>query len=241
MNIFEEVKEPEVTIDQDVDYLDQLVGENKKFKSVNDLAKGKAEADRYVEVLKNKLDEATKELNTRTSLDSFLDKMKNPGNVEPPVVTPPSDAKGPLDDSEIEARILKALEARESQRAQETNVEKVTRVMQEQFGDNARLVINKKSKELGISANELQAMAARSPSAFFTLVGVSETPSPGLAPVVPRNGFNGAATNAVSGVKNKAYYDKMKAADPKKYFDPKTTVEMMRDMAECRKRGYAWE
>lgn len=241
MNIFEESQEPEVTIDQDVDYLDTLVGENKKFKSVNDLAKGKAEADRYIELLKLKLDEANKELNTRTSLDSFLDKMKNPGNVEPQVVAQPSEHKGPLDDSEIEARILKALEARESQRAQETNVEKVTRVMQEQFGDNARLVINKKSKELGISANELQAMAAKSPSAFFTLVGVSEVPNPGLAPVVPKNGLNSAATNGVSGIKNKAFYDKLKLTDPKKYFDPKTTVDMMRDMAECRKRGYAWE
>lgn len=240
-NIFDEVSEPEVTIDQNVDYLETLVGENKKFKTVADLARGKAEADQYIELLKKKADDMAKELNTRTSLDSFLDKMKNPQTPAEPVVTPQGDPKAPLDDSEIEARILKALEQRESSRAQETNVNRVSRVMNDQFGDNAQLVINKKSKELGIPANELKALAAKSPEAFFTLVGVSETPAPGLAPAVPQNRLNGGALNSQSNVRNKAFYDKMKTADPKKYFDNKTTVEMMKDMAALRKAGIPWE
>lgn len=176
------------------------------------------------------------------SLEKFLTEVKNPGaQAQQEVVTPQGGNNASLDDSAIEERILKALEQREAQRASETNVEKVSRVMQDNFGDQAQLVINKKSRELGISAQELKAMAAKSPSAFFTLVGVSETPAPGLAPVVPQNRLNGSATNGASGVRNKAFYDKMKASDPKKYFDPKTTSDMMKDMAQCRKLGVAWE
>lgn len=243
-DIFEVVPDDDiVTIPEDVDYYTELVGEGKKFKTERDLARGKAEADTYIELLKRKNDELLKELNTRTSLDAFLDKMKNKeGETVPEVVTPQGgENKAALDDSEIEQRILKALEQREAAKAQETNIEKVTRVMSEQFGDQANLVIAKRSKELGMPATELKAMAARSPSAFFTLVGVSETPAPGLAPAVPRSGVNNTGSSTPAGVKNKAYFDKLKVQDPKKYFDPKTTTEMMKAMADCRKLGVAWE
>lgn len=242
-DIFEVVNDDDhVTIPEDVDYYTELVGEGKKFKTERDLARGKAEADTYIELLKKKNDELLKELNTRTSLDAFLDKMKT--KEEPPVTettTPQGGDNRALDDSEIEQRILKALEQREAAKAQETNIEKVTRVMNEQFGDQANLVINKRSKELGMPAADLKAMAARSPSAFFTLVGVSETSAPGLAPAIPRSGFNNQGSSTPAGIRNKAFFEKLKVQDPKKYFDPKTTTEMMKAMAECRKHGVAWE
>lgn len=241
-DIFEVVTEPEVTMSEDVDYYTELVGEGKKFKSEKDLARGKAEADQYIELLKKKNDELLKELNTRTSLDAFLDKMKTKEEpIVPEVAAPQGGDKAALDDSEIEQRILKALEQREASKAQETNIERVTRVMQEQFGDSTQLVINKRAKDLGIPVNELKVMAAKSPSAFFTLVGISETPTPGQAPAIARSGVNNSGSPVAAGVKNKAYYDKLKLSDPKKYFDQKTTTEMMRSMAECRKAGIAWE
>lgn len=66
-NLFDTVSDDEiVTLDDSVDYVAELVGEGKKFREIKDLAKGKVESDRYIEVLTKKLDDAVKELNTRT-------------------------------------------------------------------------------------------------------------------------------------------------------------------------------
>lgn len=242
-NIFDVVPDDEVvTIDENIDYVTELVGEGKKFKEIKDLARGKVESDRFIEILKKKNDDLLKELNTRTSLDTFLDQMKaqkDPGHVDVP--TPQGGQQSPaLDDSNLEAKLNELLSRREAQRTQETNVDKVTRVLSEQFGNDATLVINHKAKEVGMTPQELQQLASRSPSAFFKLVGVSETAAPGQVPVVPRSGVNSLGQNQSTGMRNKKYYEALKHSDPKKYFDQKTTVQMMRDMADHKAKGLPW-
>ncbi len=240
MDIFDDLPDDsEVTIDENKDYLTELVGEGKKFKSPAELAKGKYHSDMTIEVLKKKLDDLNKELNTRVSLEQFLDKQKNPDTVTPPVV-PPVDNQGVLDDSTLEERLLKILEAREAQKTTESNSQKVSRVLQEQFGDQAQVLINNKAKELGMSTQALKELASKTPTAFFRLVGVDEsaqrTPAGVVAPRQATNSFGNQGTV----VKNQAYYEKMKRDDPKQYFKPSTTSEMMRSMAECQAKGIPW-
>lgn len=243
MDIFES-NDLDVTIDQDVDYLEALVGEGKKFKDVSSLAKGKAEADAYVKLLEARLDEANKELNTRTSLDSFLDQMKaqkSPVAPEPtPTPTPGGQEKHGIDDSDIEARLEALLARREAAKASESNAERVKRVLNEQLGDKTSTFIKQKSQELGMSTEDLSGFAQKSPSAFFRLVGIDEghQPSP-VGTQIPKSSGFGSPTS--SGIKNKAYFDKLKQTDPKTYRSPKTTGEMMKAMAECRAKGIAWE
>lgn len=243
-NIFDVVPQEEVvTIDENVDYVAELVGEGKKFKEVKDLARGKVESDRYIDILKKKNDELIKELNTRTSLDTFLDQMKaqketNSHVAEP--VQPNGQQTQALDDSSLEAKLNDLLARREAQRTQETNVDKVTRVLTEQYGNDAQLVINHKAQEVGMSPKELQQLASRSPQAFFKLVGVSESAPQSQHPVAPRSGVNSLAQPQSSGLRDSKYYENMKRTDPKKYFDDKTTVAMMRDRAELKARGLPW-
>src|SRR6266700_391496 len=52
--------EPEAdlpNVDPDKDYFKELVGEGKKFKSPEDLARGKFESDQFIEILKKRQDE----------------------------------------------------------------------------------------------------------------------------------------------------------------------------------------
>ncbi len=240
MDIFDDLPDDsDVTIDESKDYLTELVGEGKKFKSVEELAKGKAYADSAIDVLKRKLDDLNKELNTRVSLEQFLDKQKNPAVVTPPVV-PPVEQNAGLDDSTLEERLLKILETREAQKTTESNAQRVQRVLVEQFGDQAQHLINNKAKELGMSTQALKELASKTPTAFFRLVGVDEsaqrTPAGVPAPRQNTNSFG----NQGQVVKNEAYYLKMKRDDPKTYFKPSTTSEMMRSMAECQAKGIPW-
>ncbi len=242
MSIFNEIDQnDDLTMDDSVDYVEQLVGDGKKFKDVKELAKGKAEADRYIELLKSRLDEAQKEVNTRTSLDSFLKEIKNK-DTNPPPVSPPQvvDPKPGLDDSELEKKLEELIARREATRSTQTNLEKVQSVLSEQFGADAKVVINKKAKELGMSLSELESLAAKSPSAFYRLVDVQEQPRGQVGFSAPRSQIN-SQTQQVHGIKNKAYFDKLKQTDPKKYNNPQTTVEMIKAMKECSAKGIAWE
>lgn len=242
MDIFDAIPEDDtVTIDESKDYVAELVGEGKKFKDYAALAKGKYQADMTIEVLKKKADELKAELNTRTSLESFLDKMRD--GKEPPVVTqvPPDLKPDQLDDEALEARLNAILAQREARQKQETNADRVKRVLTEQLGDQVQLTLNHRSKELGVSLDELKRIASSSPAAFFKLVGVEETQGTPQYPSAPRTSVNSLGTPTNTGVKNKAYYDAMKKTNPKAYFEPKITSEMMRSMAECNARGIPWE
>jgi hypothetical protein len=242
LDIFDAIPEDDtVTIDESKDYVAELVGEGKKFKDTSALAKGKYQADMTIEVLKKKLDDLNKELNTRTTLESFLDKMKD--GKEPPVVTqvPPDLKPDQLDDEALEARLNAILAQREAKQKQETNADRVKRVLTEQLGDQVQLTLNHRSKELGVSLDELKRIASSSPTAFFKLVGVEETQGTPQYPSQARTSVNSLSTPTNTGVKNKAYYDKMKQTNPKAYFEPKITSEMMRSMVECNARGIPWE
>lgn len=242
-NIFDvQSDELEVTIDEDKDYVSELVGEGKKFKSIEDLAKGKYHSDVTIQTMKQQLDELKKELGTRTSLEAFLDQMKaeKGGQVEtPPPSTPQGGQQGnELDDSSLEAKLAELLEKKEAAKKAESNIDRVTRVMREQFGDQAGQVINHKAKELGMTPKRLQELAQEAPDAFFRLTGVSEAPQ-GSSPSVPVsaiNSFGGTVKNV--GIKNHAYFENLKRTNPKAYFDQKTTTEMIQARARLGSKYY---
>lgn len=240
-NLFDVVPEEEVvTIDESKDYVAELVGEGKKFKDVSQLAKGKFESDQYIAMLTKKLDELKTELNTRTSLDAFLDKMKTDkitGQPEP-VATPSDQPSVALDDSILEAKLAEILSKKEQQTTQASNLEKVTSALQQQFGDQAKLVLNHKAKEVGMSVQALQSLAAQSPEAFFRLVGVQNNVPSGVA--TPKNTVNSFASEPMSVVRDSKYYEKLKRENPTKYFSNQTTVEMIKDMQSLRSRGLPW-
>lgn len=241
-NIFDVSDDLEVTIDENKDYVAELVGEGKKFKSVEDLAKGKYHSDVTITTLKQQLDELKQELNTRTSLQAFLDQMKaeKGGQVEtPPNPVQPNGQQGnELDDSSLEAKLAAILEKQQAAKKAESNVDRVTRVMREQFGDQAGQVINHKAKELGMTPKRLQELAQEAPDAFFRLTGVSETPG-SVTPSVPTsvvNNFGGTVQNV--GIKNHKYFENLKRTNPKAYFDPKTTTEMINSRARLGQKYY---
>lgn len=243
MTIFDDMSDDTVTIDDQKDYVAELVGDGKKFKDVAGLARGKAEADAYIRQLTERLDEARKELGSRTSLDDFLKEMKTLRDPKPNGdhnVVIPDSPKIP-DDSSLEEKILSILQSQQEKQIGESNIDRVQRVLADQLGDNAKQVINNKAKELGMSVVELQGLAQKSPSAFFRLVGVSEEPRLSQTPSLPRSGVNSLAVPSTSGVKNKAYFDKLKQSNPKVYWDPKTTAEMIKARKECEQNRVPWE
>jgi len=72
-------------LDSNKAYLEQLVGDGKKFKTAEDLARGKAESDSFIEIMKVRMDELRadhlrlrEEHQASAQLKDLIDNYKNP-------------------------------------------------------------------------------------------------------------------------------------------------------------------
>lgn len=223
------------TIDEGRNYLEELVGDDKKFKSVEDLARGKAEADAYIQTLTQRLDEQKNQGATLSSLKELLSEIKTKREETPkeepqPSVTP--DAGTQVDPNTLKELLESMLNEREQTRVRETNSQKVQRVLEENFGAQATAVLNQKARELGMSLNELKDLSMKTPTAFFRLVGAQEgAQKPAVGVPLAQPGIRTASPSQTSqGARGKSYYDNLKRTNPKLYFDQKTTVQMHKDM-----------
>jgi hypothetical protein len=75
-NILFEEADPTLTSTTNVNPLEALVGEGKKFKTAEDLARGKLEADNFVKQLQTELATLREDLNGRIKLEEFMDRLE---------------------------------------------------------------------------------------------------------------------------------------------------------------------
>lgn len=223
-------------IDPDKNYLEELVGENRKFKTVEALAKGKAESDAYIRKLQTELAELRQalqakdqDLATRIKYEDFLRRLGqatgSPGNAD--VTSPekgepaPTKVEAKLPEEVIETTVESVLAKREQKRAQEANLSQVVSALRETFGDNYKHRVQQQAQRLGVDITTLTDIAARSPEAFYTLMEMKsrETFSP-----PPRSQVSLPRTESK---KNFAYYQKMRKEKGELwYFTPAVQQEI---------------
>lgn len=162
--------------------LESLVGEGKKFDSVESLAKGKLEADRYIEELKQKLEGLE---DTNSKLDNLLEKVGKSGESTSQNSTPAanrensgepvSTSTNALDTDSVEALVEQKIRERVAEDTKQTNLNTVRQNLEQKYGGNAPTIVQEKARELGMDMAELDALAANNPKAFLTLVDGGST------------------------------------------------------------------
>lgn len=166
------------TINEETSFVEQLVGEGKKFATVEDLAKGKMEADRFIdelqattksenEALKSRMDELINKLAEQHKGSESSTGSENNGNTNTDTQNQNQSA---LDAESVEALVQKAMEAKTAETVRATNLAKVEDELAKTFGDRATEAVNAKARELNLSVARLQEMAEESPQAFMALV-----------------------------------------------------------------------
>lgn len=227
------------TNDDNVNHLEALVGEGKKFRTVEDLAKGKAESDRYIAQLTSQLDEARTEVQKRIALEelktAILERDNNNQQQTPP--GQPDTSKTVVDADSIEELVNKKLTEAEANKIRATNEQTVADTLTNVWGDNAKAELVKAGAAIGMSLKELQDLGQRNPQALFKLIGVGNQPVANGG-VVPRSSERVGNDN-LNGERTKAYYDKLKASDPKAYWDKKTQVQMNKDAMRLKERFFS--
>jgi hypothetical protein len=217
--------------------LNDLVGEGKKFKTVDDLAKAKLESDNFIESLKRENKEMREDLAARLTVEQALAKARESGSVEPPKPTENTPIQNRQDN--LGDQIEQALARRDQVRSIQSNIEIVTTKMTEIYGsvDKAAETISTRSKELGMSVEALQQMAASNPKAFFKLLDVDDKPAAASPTSSWQRAKNPAAMKSAVGESatkpgTYAYYQDLRRSDPATYYTPRVQLAMDKDARE---------
>jgi len=205
-------------IDPSKDYFQELVGEDKRFKSPAELARGKVEADNFIKRLEAEQAELRKELNGRISLEKFLEEAKATRTPISEEVTKPDSPEVPSVE-EIINRVKQEFAQQETNAARDRN----TRSVKEQLDKNgvSPAELAKRVSENGMSQEQASRLAAESPKAFLALFGNPVRVSP-----------EGVTTSTVNldgslvAKRGMSYYQNLLKTDIKKYYSPEVQKEM---------------
>lgn len=208
------VTQPNSTPNPTPSIVDELVGPGKKFKTTEDAIKGKLEADAFVVTLTKEAKElraalqAQLEENERLkSRASIIDRLNQPNEETVTNPSPNAAAVTPQVQPGLSAEdVVSLIRKTDQQKVAEANLNLIDSTLVKTFGADAVAVVRQRAAELGMDTAELMQVGAKSPQAFFNMVGVQPKSSPGN-PI-----YSGAPIAGQPGVevKNKRYFDKIR-------------------------------
>jgi hypothetical protein len=225
-------------LDPNKDYFQDLVGEDKRYKTPQEIARSKLEGDRHIKRLEAEMSELRQDLAKRQSTEDLIDQVKKglvpaapQGNQPPPVV---EEKKGvALDD--LDRLLDDRLTQREQEQIRRRNRAEVVTKLQEVFGPDYVSKLKDSAKSLGVGETFLDGLAADNPKAFFKLLEVP-TNQPNVR--APNSSVNSQGqANPNTGTKNWAYYQNLRKTNPKVYHSRENAIERHN---EAMKQGQAF-
>lgn len=231
--------EDQFTIDPNTDYLQELVGENKKFKDVQSLAKGKAESDAYIKMMERRLDESNNdylnlkgEYQAKASLAELLDQYKNQrtqnDDINPPVIDVNERQPNSIDPKQIESLVSSKIQEHEMTRKHQENFELVRRKAEEHYGPDYKRILNQQVNDLGMTPEQLDNLARTTPTAAIRALGLEVQTREDFQPPV-RSNQRSSFTPKGTEKRTWTWYQNLKRTNPELYKDSKTTVQMHKD------------
>jgi hypothetical protein len=218
------------------DVVSQLVGEGKKFKTVEDALRGKLEADEFIERMKSEMEtlkEQAAKAKTSEELLAELRKATDTGTVKqsPPNTTNDSGAKDTQDrvtpsEDDIKRLVAETMTQREREASVKKNLEEVKGTLKSAWGEGYVNKLSQVAEEMNLSKDRLEEMAAESPTAFFKLVNVERPKGDMNRPSVNTAGLNQTSDHTV---RNKAYWDKVRRENKALYNHPDMVTMRYRD------------
>jgi hypothetical protein len=228
---------------QDRNYLEDLVGDNKKFKSAEDLAKGKYIADNYILTLEAQLDQMRtdylkikEENQAKAGLQELIDRMNSQRQMTKDIQTPmvPEQKPPVFDPKQIDDLIESRMNERELARRQTENISQVKAKLEQHLGREYHEALQSRMDTLDISKDEFNNMARNNPKALIKLLDLEpQQYTPSRDPFAPpRSNIRTDQFKPAVEKKTWSYWQRLKDTDPKKYHSSQTNVEMHKAMME---------
>lgn len=239
-------------IDPEKDYFQEFVGEGKKYKDEKAAGRALIEKDLFIEQLKREAEEARQELRSRISVEEALTKLQErQTETSGQATSHRENGSGEGNQStqvDIDKLVEEKLTAREramqeaTRKAQEEkNLNTVRQKLSEVYGPNFASEVKKKAEELGVSTQFLTEAGAKEPNAVFKLLGLDQQkgyrditdPAPAQSRV-----NTSANMGSDTGLRNNAFYQKMRKEDPKRFWSSKVQAQRHKDALELGERFF---
>lgn len=227
----------QVTIDQNKNYVEELVGEGRKFKSVEDLARGKFESDMFIEQLKQEnaqyradfIKERQDNI-SRAKLEEMLTKMQIKEQGTSNELTPNvNETIKPMNDpKELESLISSKIQEYEATKRQVDNFNSVKAKLNEHLGSNYQGVVKQQLESLGMSEDTLNRLARNEPNAVYRLFGIDNQTKQDTFQAPPKASFTNTFTPKTI-KKDWNYYEDMRVKNKSLYDNPQTQKQMHQD------------
>jgi hypothetical protein len=214
--------------------LDHLVGEGKKYKDPDELAKAYAHASTFIDRLKEENDGLRTELSAGLTVKDVLERHLDarPQSAPPAQESPPPAQPAPVQVAEpaiskedLTALVRQVNEEDTRVRTAQENATKVEQTLIDIYGspEKANQAVRARADELGVSLKFLEGVALQSPKAFLAQMGL-DAPKQQSAPQATRSDVNTEAFRRGStAVKpgTYAWYNELRRTNPNEYWSPK--------------------
>jgi hypothetical protein len=211
--------------------LEDFLGEDKKYKTQDDVARAIVEKDNFIEKLKS--ENAQLRATPAPAVDrsqEILDRLEalnRPATPQPEPSEPArAEVKGLSEDD-----VLRLLNERDQKRLAQQNVDTVKEELNQKFGPQYGQVLKSLADKMGVSTSFLETVAAQSPAAFMKLLDGAQT-EPYVA--APTSAVSATFTPSPSGAKPRSWYVKLRETDKAKYSSAAVQTQMMKDAMELR-------
>lgn len=163
---------PEVKPDPFADLLGTVINDKgePKYASTPEALKGLAHSQQHIKNLEGELAQYKAELGKRKAVE---DALKEFTHKPEPEVTPTQG----LTEEAVADLVQQRLTEIERSKTVESNTKKVVDVIQSKFGDKAEEAFYGKAKELGMTKEQFNSLAAQSPDAVLAFFNVATQPA----------------------------------------------------------------
>ena len=229
MDLFEDGNDLPI-VDPSKDYLTELVGEGRKYKTPADLARAVVEKEAYVQRLQNETKGLRTDLQGRIKLEDLLTKFDQ--RVQPEVVSTPQGESDTRTNTpqlpDFEKLIEQRLNAKEAEKAAKDNERIVLGKLAEAYGDNYANRVKSELQKVGMTTEQGTKLLRENPDAFLRLLGVGHQQK-------KEDLFQ--PQSAVSFTPNTqgrtyAYYQQLRQEKPTEYWSPRVQNEMLKKLAD---------
>lgn len=216
--------------------LEELVGDDKKYKTPEDLAKSRLEADQFIEKLKEE------NAGMREELQNMQGKVERAKTIDE-LMELVTKAQTSTDESgnqpeafskeDLEKLVEGKLSEAKTKEIRDTNRKQANEAILERFGgdsEKASGFVKERAAELGMEVKALKEMAETSPVAFKQLLGLGDKPASRQGGSVRAfSDRNSEATFNSGNERNSAYYSNLRKEMGTRFWDPKIQQQMFED------------
>jgi hypothetical protein len=211
-----------------------------KDKPADELLNAKAESDLYIKTMERRMDEMRNDLlaakndtQTRANLEDLLNQLNSareqPQREQPHAI---EDQPKPLNVEDIDKLVTDRMQQHRLREIETSNFNAVQKRLNERFGQNTANVLKEQASTLGLSDEDVNSLAKKSPEAFFRVMGLNEQQTGNNFQAPPRTDRRMDSYVPKTVKRDYAYYQELKKTQPMLYLDPKIAVQMHNDAME---------